>query len=217
MPTDTPPIIASPTSRRRSVTIADMAAIIVVVAFLMLWTKSFWKGNGIGYISYTYTDRGTAQRSIHDAEIISGSTIFGSDQLTISGQDQVEGTKHQQRGFYVYSPQPRYAYVNWTPRRSIWNKLGVFVMTDSGRADTSLRRVIVPGWFILLLSGSITAILLHRAYRRWIRMTRQTRGACLNCGYDLRASPGRCPECGDRILGQTERRDGSGLPKSALG
>lgn len=55
----------------------------------------------------------------------------------------------------------------------------------------------VPYWSLLALTALLpTALLIARARRR--RLTRRReRGLCARCGYDLRASPGRCPECGE--------------------
>ncbi len=54
----------------------------------------------------------------------------------------------------------------------------------------------VPYWLPLtafaILSATAFAALRARARRRM----RRRRGLCLGCGYDLRASPDRCPECG---------------------
>jgi hypothetical protein len=50
----------------------------------------------------------------------------------------------------------------------------------------------VPYWFIVLLSASACVW----AWRR--KQASRDGNLCPTCGYDLRASPGRCPECGTR-------------------
>lgn len=62
--------------------------------------------------------------------------------------------------------------------------------------------VALPLWLI----GGASAIILvlwktrHIIYRRWHP---EPSGLCLNCGYDLRATPDRCPECGKiRLKGE---------------
>ena len=57
-------------------------------------------------------------------------------------------------------------------------------------------RITIPDWFIF----SITAVLpflWYRSYRR--RRLAERKGLCPTCGYDLRASKERCPECGTAI------------------
>lgn len=56
--------------------------------------------------------------------------------------------------------------------------------------------VVIPHWFICLAcSVPLAAWLVCRRRDRRARW-RAARGLCLRCGYDLRSSPGRCPECG---------------------
>jgi hypothetical protein len=64
-----------------------------------------------------------------------------------------------------------------------------FEVIDYGRYST----VRVPHWGILslaLLPG------IGWLIKRWVGRRRSRAGRCPTCGYDLRATPERCPECG---------------------
>src|SRR5687768_8365562 len=49
-----------------------------------------------------------------------------------------------------------------------------------------------PYWSAVLLASAAPVLRLVSARRR----RRPRTGLCPRCGYDLRATPGRCPECG---------------------
>lgn len=54
----------------------------------------------------------------------------------------------------------------------------------------------IPLWPFALVCG-VTPILRGVKYaRQWPARRRLGRGFCALCGYDLRATPDRCPECG---------------------
>lgn len=75
-----------------------------------------------------------------------------------------------------------------------WAKPTLFAFGESESPRTgSISTLAVPHWFLALLLAILPAIWL----RRW--RDRIPPGHCLQCGYDLRASEERCPECGTEI------------------
>jgi hypothetical protein len=62
------------------------------------------------------------------------------------------------------------------------------------RTETAIR---APHWFIalVLIGPSLLALRKSRRLRH-----RLAAGLCPACGYDLRASEDRCPECGLAIM-----------------
>lgn len=62
---------------------------------------------------------------------------------------------------------------------------------------TLYRRLLIPYWAItLVLAVCPVAWLLTRRRRRIV-------GCCPTCNYDLRATPGQCPECGTPVRSPT--------------
>lgn len=61
------------------------------------------------------------------------------------------------------------------------------------------RQVHVPHWMICGALAILPTLTLVRSVRRRVTSRyRAQRGLCPRCGYDLRASPDKCPECGLR-------------------
>ena len=65
---------------------------------------------------------------------------------------------------------------------------------------TAVWGVAVPHWAVGLAFGALPAWRLLRLRRDLVRRRRAAAGFCVRCGYDLRATPQTCPECGTAAL-----------------
>lgn len=65
----------------------------------------------------------------------------------------------------------------------IWEKFERYIVS-----------VFVPHWLLTFVLVALAFLVNRTAWRR-----RYGLGLCQTCGYDLRATPGQCPECGTAI------------------
>ena len=70
------------------------------------------------------------------------------------------------------------------------NRAGVLLAVGRDRGWTTVVYIRLPYWFICLLAAMLPSVWVFRHRKQKLQ-----RGLC-GCGYDLRATSERCPECG---------------------
>jgi len=93
----------------------------------------------------------------------------------------------------------------WWPIRGIhWDQSLRFMLRRTDEPRFRCIELCLPMWTVCLLTGVVPVYWLLGMKRRR-RRYRVLRGLCPRCGYDLRATPHRCPECGTTVTPVTTR------------
>ena len=91
-------------------------------------------------------------------------------------------------GWVVHTTEPMYRMGNFDVADSVNQTFAGFGAAFDRRSGT----VVVPCWFVAVVSALLPGVRAVRHDQRSQRRREQRRHAC---GYELRATPQRCPEC----------------------
>jgi hypothetical protein len=176
--------------KRRLFTLLSALSLLLFVAVVVLWVRSYRLTDSLAWPG----DDGW--RSVGSA---SGYMV-----LQLNSEDAPPRTandgwpRYQRMGAYTaphyavaYGPvRPGDAFVDWELGDAGWYTV---------RNVNGVRSVtgVAPFWCIALATALPPLSWLGVRLRSHVRQRRERRpGLCPSCGYDLRATPDRCPECG---------------------
>jgi hypothetical protein len=168
---------------RSAVNILSGASLLLCFASTGLWVRSYW-----------VADRLT-QDSVDPYTIVASASA-----IRVCRQDWFidHGTAPRSGRWLRSTEQPR----SWSPWPVDRHVLGFeYTSFDVIDGDDRTRifavfAFVLPFWSVVTLFATAPAMRFVSIVRARRRRHRRFAGLCQHCGYDLRASPGRCPECG---------------------
>lgn len=181
-------------------------SLLLFVAVLAAWVRGYWSWDRVSVVRASSDDAGWGEIAwcieVRDGQIdfMQFSYFAGSHQLRDSGVVPESGWSMYIRRFRVRS--------QGYPRSSSsfsWNHQAHRVTPTWRRPKdldsyVSIHEIAFPCWMAAIVFGALPSwqgLAWWRAARR--RRRASLAGRCVKCGYDLRASPLRCPECGTAV------------------
>jgi hypothetical protein len=171
---------------------------LVCVGSAVLWVRGYFVGDEFRYIQSKGPEAGntTTGASTSDTDWVVASS---RGRLGLAATSRVNVSRPPPKRPLIWRrdrPPVPIALASPTP----WGRLGFQFVSDAVPLGTNafivVIGIIMPSWFLVGFSA-VPPGLAYLVWRRRRRtQLRRERGQCVRCGYDLRGTPERCPECG---------------------
>jgi hypothetical protein len=168
---------------RHLFTFCSVVSLLLIVAVCLLWVRSYWVADIV--------ERGIVRLSERDA---SGISVRGQLALNINPTRQMPETPTWRWYCYTRTESPAMWDINYGETSGQGN-VGPFLLAryDDPEDHEVFYDLVTPHWAVALLSAVLPFMRLRSFFTS---VCRRRFRQCSNCGYDLRATPDRCPECG---------------------
>ena len=169
--------------RRRLLHILTALSLLLCVAAVVLWVRSYWRGDCVSVTTYR-PPRGIAEWFVRSND---GVLYFARNDY-----DANHGSDPRPLTWDSHEANPIFAHPAVQARQPHF-VLGPFSLGGANLSTVTHVAFTVPHWFPAALAAVAPTAWLARSARA---RRRRHGGLCVRCGYDLRATPERCPECG---------------------
>jgi hypothetical protein len=175
---------------RRLFTLLSALSLVLFVAVVVLWVRSYQVYDLVAFDAF---GRSLSLRTFNHAVVVEWTSRPYRTPRWVT-----EPLRYRQPFREFVRPQ-HHVYTDASGRPHYYAWLGFSLQPwyhqapGDPRYDCWFTTVGVPYYFLAIVTGLSPAV----QARRWLRHRRRVRlRLCPSCGYDLRATPGRCPECG---------------------
>ncbi|HET6249658.1 MAG TPA: hypothetical protein VFE47_18360 [Tepidisphaeraceae bacterium] len=158
------------------------------VFFFAAYLTGRARGRGF-YISHQTATSEPEYYSSFNVGVQSTSGVF-IFYMASNPEEYVEGIANENTGFHATWCEAEPYDADYDPKLRFG--FGADHVEDHP-GPVSIRRLVIPGWLPALLAVMFPVSYFLRAA---LAKNRSNLLTCANCGYDLRATPKRCPECG---------------------
>lgn len=186
--------------RHRPSKLAATTSLVLAIAIGAVWVRSHWLND-----RFAVWNNSTRERT-HQGWVCSGWSQHGRLLLHFyhfsepglsdpelqtrarGGGRRFETSRPYIPSFFIHSLTGRFGF------KVVWDR-----DATAGRTQF-FRRLCVPHWFLAF----ICLVLPVHSLLRLVTRPRTGPNLCATCGYDLRATPDWCPECGNRAARESE-------------